>query len=165
MQVKRDVESFVGDAPQFDDMTMLCVKLNPIKTGETLEVQPDMQSVSCVKEFLTQQAQTLMVSEKLRKKLMVVVDEVYSNIVHYSGAKMASIFVGKENDKLTLVFSDDGIPYNPLENKEPDIHAALQDREIGGLGIFMVKKMVESASYEYRDHRNKLTLVMKPETC
>ena len=48
-------------------------------------------------------------------------------------------------------------------NKEPDIHAALEDREIGGLGIFMVRKMIESADYEYRDHMNKLTLTMKTE--
>lgn len=94
---------------------------------------------------------------------MIVVDEVYSNIIHYSGAKTASIFVGKEDGKLTLVFSDDGMPYNPLMNKEPDIHAALEDREIGGLGIFMVRKMIESADYEYRDHMNKLTLTMKTE--
>lgn len=163
MQVKKDVESFVADAPQFDDMTMLCVKRNRIKTGETLELQPNMQSIPLVKEFLTQQAEKLLIADKQQKKLMIVVDEVYSNIIHYSGAKTASIFVGKEDEKLTVVFSDDGIPYNPLMNKEPDIHAALEERAIGGLGIFMVKKMVESADYEYKDHVNKLTLVMKSE--
>ena len=163
MQVKKDVEAFVGDAPQFDDMTMLCVKRNRLMTGETLELQPDMQSISRVKAFLENQAQTLAVSDRQRKKLMVVVDEVYSNIVHYSGAKAASIFVGKADEKLTLVFTDDGVPYNPLENKEPDVHAALEDREIGGLGIFMVRRMVESAEYEYRDHQNKLTLIMKQD--
>lgn len=163
MQVKKDVESFVGNAPQFDDMTMLCVKRSPINKGETLNLQPDMQSISCVKEFLTQQAKKLMVSDKQQKKLMVVVDEIYSNIIHYSGAKSASIFVGKEEERLKLVFSDDGIPYNPLESKEPDVYAALEDRTIGGLGIFMVKKMVESADYEYKDHMNKLTITMKTD--
>lgn len=163
MQVKKDVESFVGDAPQFDDMTMLCVRRNRTAMGETLEIQPDMQSIPRVKEFLTEQAGRLAVSSKQQNKLMIVVDEIYSNIIRYSGAKTASIFMGKEDEKLTLVFADDGIPYNPLENKEPDVHAALQDREIGGLGIFMVKRMVESAGYEYKDHRNKLTLIMKPE--
>ena len=67
----------------------------------------------------------------------------------------------KDDEKLTLVFCDDGVPYNPLTNEEPDIHVALEDRAIGGLGIFMVKKMVESADYEYKDHMNKLTLTMK----
>ena len=163
MTVKKDVESFVGDAPQFDDMTMLCVKRSLIKNGETLELQPDMQSIPRVKEFLRQQAQTLMISDKQKKSLMVVVDEIYSNIIHYSGAKTASIFVGKENDKLTVVFSDDGMPYNPLMNNAPDIDAPLQDRMVGGLGIFMVRKITESADYEYKDHMNRLTLVMKPE--
>ena len=163
MQVKKDVDRFVGDAPQFDDMTMLCVKRNRLMEGEMLELQPDMQSIPRVKEFLTQQAQKLMISDQLQKKLMIVVDEIYSNIIHYSGAKKASIFIGKENEKLLLVFSDDGVPYNPLMNKDPDIHAALAEREIGGLGIFMVRKMTESAEYEYRDHMNKLTLVMKSD--
>lgn len=163
MQVKKDVERFVADAPQFDDMTMLCVKRNMMRMGETIELQPDMQSIPLVKDFLTQQARKLMVSDKQQKKLMVVVDEIYSNIIHYSGAKKASILIGKEDEKLILVFRDDGVPYNPLMNKEPDIHAALEEREIGGLGIFMVKKMVERADYEYKDHANKLTLVMKPE--
>ena len=163
MQVKKDVAAFVADAPQFDDMTMLCVKRSQANTGETLEIQPDMQSVSRVKEFLTQQAQKLMVSDKQRKTLMVVADEVYSNIVRYSGAKTARIFIGKEDEKLTVVFSDDGIPYNPLMNKEPDIHASLQERELGGLGILMVRRMTESTEYEYRDHMNRLTLIMKQD--
>lgn len=163
MQVKKAVECFVADAPQFDDMTMLCVKRNRIKTGEKIELQPDMQSIPLVKEFLAQQARKLRVSDKQQKRLMVVVDEIYSNIIHYSGAKKAGIYMGMEDEKLTLVFSDDGMPYNPLMNKEPDIHAALEEREIGGLGIFMVKKMVESADYEYKDHMNKLTIVMKTE--
>lgn len=163
IQVKKDVERFVADAPQFDDMTMLCVRRSPIKTGETIELQPDMQSIPLVKEFLVQQARKMAISDKQQKKLMIIVDEVYSNIIHYSGAKTASILIGKEDEKLTLVFKDDGVPYNPLMNKEPDIHAALEEREIGGLGIFMVRKMVESADYEYKDHVNKLALVMKPE--
>ena len=163
MTVKKDVGIFVGDAPQFDDMTMLCVKRSVIRTGETIELQPDMQSIARVKEFLTRQADSLMVSDKQRKKLMVVVDEIYSNIIRYSGAKTARIFVGKENEKLSLVFSDDGIPYNPLENKEPDVFAALEEREIGGLGIFMVRKMAESIDYEYKDHMNRLTLILKPD--
>jgi len=163
MKVKKDVESFVGDAPQFDDMTMLCVRRNPIRNAETIELQPDTRSIPCVKEFLKEQAQKLMIADKQRTKLMVIADEVYSNIIHYSGAKKACISIAKEDEKLTLLFSDDGIPYNPLMNKEPDIHAALEDREIGGLGIFMVRRMIESADYEYRDHMNKLTLIMNLE--
>ena len=161
MRVKKDVEVFVKDAPQFDDMTMLCIKRNMINLKEMLEVQPDMQSLPCVKEFMTRQSKRLQVSDKQKSKLMIVVDEVYSNIIRYSGAKAASISIGRENEKLILEFLDDGIPYNPLESKDPDVHADLQDREIGGLGIFVVRKMVESAVYEYTNHQNKLTIVMK----
>ena len=163
MKVKNDVAAFVADEPQFDDMTMLCVQLSRVNAGETLEIQPDAKAVSRVKEFLTQQAQRLMISDKQRKTLMVAADEIYSNIVRYSGAKTVRIFIGKEDEKLIAVFSDDGVPYNPLMNEEPDIHAALQDRDIGGLGIFMVRKMTESVEYEYRDHMNRLKLTMKQD--
>ena len=159
MQVKKDIERFVADAPQFDDMTMLCVKRNHLKIGETIELQPDMQSIPRVKEFLTQQAKKLMLSDKQQKKLMIVVDEVYSNIIHYSGAKTASIFVGKEEEKLTLVFSDNGKPYNPLDAKDPDITASAEDRAVGGLGVYMVRKMMDRVDYEYSNGMNRLTLI------
>ena len=66
MQVKKDVESFVGDAPQFDDMTMLCVRRNRTAMGETLEIRPDMQSIPRVKEFLTEQAGRLQLKDRVR---------------------------------------------------------------------------------------------------
>ncbi|MBO7253018.1 MAG: ATP-binding protein, partial [Oscillospiraceae bacterium] len=63
-------------------------------------------------------------------------------------------------DKITLVFKDDGKPYNPLEAEEPDITAGIEERNIGGLGLFMVKKMAEQVNYEYRDGKNRMTVVL-----
>ena len=65
-----------------------------------------------------------------------------------------------ENGKLHISFADNGIPYNPLEATEPDTTLSAEEREIGGLGIFMVKKMTESMEYEYTDDKNILTLVI-----
>ena len=60
--------------------------------------------------------------------------------------------------KITLIFIDQGTPYNPLENKDPDITLDIEDREIGGLGIFLVKKTMDELSYEYVDGQNILTM-------
>ena len=57
-----------------------------------------------------------------------------------------------------MTFIDQGIPYNPLENKDPDITLDIEDREIGGLGIFLVKKTMDELSYEYADGQNILTM-------
>lgn len=59
---------------------------------------------------------------------------------------------------VVLVFIDQGIPYNPLENKDPDITLNLEEREIGGLGIYMVKKIMDEVSYEYMDGQNILRM-------
>ena len=87
-------------------------------------------------------------------------DEIYANIVNYSKATLATIFYSIENGKLRISFTDNGIPYNPLEASEPDVTLSAEERQIGGLGIFMVKKMTESMEYEYADGKNVLSLVI-----
>ena len=87
-------------------------------------------------------------------------DEVYANIVNYSKANLVSIFYKIENGKLQISFTDNGVPYNPLEAAEPDTTLSAEERDIGGLGIFMVKKMTESMEYEYKDEKNVLSLVI-----
>lgn len=69
-----------------------------------------------------------------------MVDEIYSNIVYYSGAKNAMITITASGEKLSLLFEDDGIPYDPTISKEPDLTLSAEERDIGGLGIFMAKK-------------------------
>ncbi len=73
---------------------------------------------------------------------------------------LATVSYSIENGKLHISFTDNGIPYNPLEATEPDTTLSAEEREIGGLGIFMVKKMTESMEYEYKDDKNVLTLVI-----
>ena len=94
-------------------------------------------------------------------KLMVAVDDIYSNIVRYSGATEAQIRFVKESGALRLIFCDNGKPYNPLDAKEPDVTSSAEDRAVGGLGIFIVRKIVDRMEYMYKDGQNVLTLTMK----
>ena len=96
---------------------------------------------------------------KVANKVQIAVDEIYSNIVYYSGATNAKITVTASDEKLSLLFEDDGIPYNPTTAKEPDVTLSAEEREIGGLGIFMVKKMAADIHYENTDGKNRLTVV------
>ena len=81
-------------------------------------------------------------------------DLKYINIVYYSGATNAKITVTANDEKLTLLFEDDGIPYNPTTAKEPDVTLSAEERDIGGLGIFMVKKMAVELDYRYENGKN-----------
>ena len=156
-KVKADVDTFQGEAEQFDDITMLCVRLNEVE-NKMLSVKPTMESIPQVAAFAEEELAKLEVPAKVATKLMVAVDEIYSNIVRYSGAAEAQICLKKEGDCLRLVFRDNGKPYNPLDAKEPDVTASAQERAIGGLGIFMVRKMMDDMEYMYKDGQNILTL-------
>ena len=97
----------------------------------------------------------------------VAIDEIFSNIIFYSGLKedeKALIRVTIEEDdekKITLEFIDTGRPFNPLERPEPDVTKPAEEREIGGLGIFMVKKSMDHVSYRNEDGKNILTIMKK----
>ena len=157
-KVKEDVDAFVCDAEQFDDITMLCVQLNEIDSYNGITVVPSMETVPQVAEFMETEMEKFEISPKISMKMLIAIDEIYSNIVRYSGATEAIVSIKKSDNTLKLQFKDNGKPYNPLDSKEPDITASAEDRSIGGLGIFMVKKMLDKVEYKYVDNYNILTL-------
>ena len=158
--VKSDVDQFVGEAPQFDDITMLSVEIQYIRGENSITVIADDKSMIPVSEFAKSLTEKLAVVPKVANKVSIAVDEIYSNIVNYSGAELATISYEIKDGRLYMTFTDDGIPYNPLEAEEPDITLSAEERKIGGLGIFMVKKMTESMEYTYEDGKNILSLVI-----
>ena len=131
-----------------------------IEMERSISVRPDTASVSVVSDFLDNCLDVFAIPLRIGYSLKVIADEVYSNIVHYSGAENARILLRNDTDRITLIFEDDGKPYNPLEAEEPDITAGLEDRKIGGLGLFMVKKMAESVLYSYADRKNQMTVTL-----
>lgn len=161
--VKEDVDGFVGDAPQFDDITMLSIFVNYIKGEEKIIVTPNEKSFAAVQSFGEALTERLAAVPKVANKVNIAIDEIYSNIVNYSGADIAEIAYKISEGKLILTFADNGVEYNPLKAKEPDVTLAAEDRKIGGLGIFMVKKMTESMEYKYENEKNILTIVISLE--
>jgi anti-sigma regulatory factor (Ser/Thr protein kinase) len=101
--------------------------------------------------------------EALTLNLKLIFDEVLTNIIQYAytddGRHDIRICLARLDRRLVLTFSDDGVPFNPITAEKPDMTAPLEQREIGGLGIHLVRKLVEEASYERRAGWNVLTLV------
>lgn len=121
---------------------------------------PDQESLSKVTEFIDSCVEDYALPLRVGYSLNVVADEIFSNIVYYSGAQNAEVLFRDNKDTITLVFTDDGKPYNPMEAEEPDITASAEERNIGGLGLFMVKKMAEQVQYEYAGQKNRMTVVL-----
>jgi len=92
----------------------------------------------------------------------VAIDELFGNIAHYSYGKDtgdATVRVEvTEEPAVIITFIDNGIPYNPLKKPDPDVTKDLEEREIGGLGIFMVKKSMDDITYEYKEGQNILRI-------
>ena len=94
-------------------------------------------------------------------KIDVAVEEIYINIAHYAYAPSkgeVEVSCGEENGVFTVVFADRGKPFDPLAHADPDITLSADEREIGGLGIFMTKKFMSSVAYRYEDGKNILTI-------
>lgn len=159
--IKKSVDDFVGEAEQFDDITMLSFNLKELDGYNSLTVIPSAQSIARVTEFVESWMAKTKVDKKIISKVNIAIDEIYSNIAYYSGAQWAKVHYTRDLEAIYLTFTDDGKPYNPLENEDPDITLSAEEREIGGLGIFMVRKIMDSVEYKYENSQNVLKLTKK----
>ncbi len=96
--------------------------------------------------------------DKARMKMLIALDEIFSNIVNYSGASQITVECGRSDNRILLCIQDDGAAFDPFSQSEPDITLDADQRKIGGLGIYLVKKSMTDATYEYRDGKNVITL-------
>ncbi|MBQ5823608.1 MAG: SpoIIE family protein phosphatase [Clostridia bacterium] len=166
--LKDDIDSFADGAPQFDDITMLLFDYK--KKGESAMEQKlfpaSKDALSDVMAFTEECLESFGCSLKITMAVCVAVEEIFVNIASYAykdGSGNASLcFSFDENKRLmTIVMKDDGVPFNPLEKDEPDISLSAEEREIGGLGIFITKKTMDTVSYTYENGQNILTMTKK----
>ncbi len=166
--LKKDIDLFVGEAPQFDDITMLVFDYKK-KEGSPVKEKifsATKDSLSDVMAFTEECLESFECPMKNSMAICVAVEEIFINIANYAygnGNGNASLSFGfDENERLmTLVIKDNGIPFNPLEKAEPDITLSADEREIGGLGIFITKKTMDTVSYSYENSQNILTMTKK----
>ena len=156
--IKNDVTLYAGTTPQSDDITMLCIKMNAIHDKTTITTYPDKNSFELVEQFLDNRLKTADVPQKTIRRMMITSDEIWSNIVNYSNATTASLKLRRDGDTVFFDFTDNGIPYDPTKAETPDTTLSADEREIGGLGLHMVRSMTSSIQYTYSDNCNKLTL-------
>ena len=167
--LKADIDAFVGEAPQFDDITMLMFDYKPQEggarmTSKTFPAKTD--ALSEVLGFVEETLESYECSMKNQTAICVAIEEVFVNVASYaygegSGDVTLDIGFDEANRDVTFRLIDQGVPFDPLKKPDPDITLSIEERQVGGLGIFIVKKTMDTVHYAYEDGKNILTMIKK----
>lgn len=172
--LKKDIDEFVGDEPQFDDITMLSfyymrksvpdMDIYNQNAENEITVTADTGNLDKVTDYVNSRLSRYGCPDKTMMQIDIIIDELFGNIAYYAypqepGDVIVRVEVTQEKTPAAVItFTDHGIPYNPLEREDPDTTLSTQERKIGGLGIFIVKNSVDDISYEYTEGRNILSI-------
>ena len=130
----------------------------------TIEATPE--NVDKVIEFVDEMLEEYGCGMKEQMAIDVAADELFANIAHYAynpetGYATVKVEVVEDPLSVEITFVDNGKPYDPLAKADPDTTQSIEDREIGGMGILIVKKSMDAVDYEYKDGKNILTIKKK----
>ena len=168
--VREWIDDFVGDAPQFDDITMMAFSYfgadcNGKDGGaDELTLDATVENLDKALAFVDERLEALDCPMPKQMQIDVAVEELFVNVAHYAyapdvGQITLRFEVKDEPKRAEITFIDGGVPYDPLAKPDPDVTLSAKERQIGGLGIFMVKKSMDDMKYEYKDGQNVLTIV------
>ena len=124
------------------------------------------EALSDVLAYVEQTLETLECPMKLQMAICVAIEEVFVNVAHYAypdseGPMTLSVGFDEGSRTVTFRMADRGIPFDPLQKPDPDITLSAEERQIGGLGIFITKKTMDSVTYAYENGENILTMIKK----
>ena len=165
------VHEFVGDAQQSDDLTMLAIHYTPkrfeSRLTETLVIRNDVREVSKFSAFIKSVMEKIGVETSLARQFRLAVEEAVVNVIDYAypAGQEGEIEVRMMFDGETLktVIIDSGVAFDPTAKERADTSLSAEDRQIGGLGILLVRELMDSINYERADGQNFLTLIKKIE--
>ena len=128
-----------------------------------LTVAATVENIETVTDFVNEQLEALDCPMKAQMQIDIAIDELFGNIAHYAynpeiGKATVRVEVIEKPLSVTVTFIDNGVPYDPLAKADPDTTLSVEERDIGGLGIYMVKKSMDEITYEYKDGQNILAI-------
>ena len=128
-----------------------------------LTLAATVENIETVTEFVNAQLELLDCPIKAQMQIDIAIDELFGNIAHYAyntevGSATVRVEVSEAPLAVIITFIDNGVPYDPLGKDDPDITLSAEEREIGGLGIYMVRKSMDEITYEYKDGQNILKI-------
>ena len=167
--VRSGIDEFVAGAEQFDDITMLCFKYKGNKEAvdmDELELDAKVENLDQVLSFVDSHLEAEDCPAPNMMNIDIAVEEIFVNIASYAydgkpGKAWIRMGIEKYPRTMVLTFIDEGKPFDPVSKPDPDVTLNAEERKIGGLGIYMVKKSMDTMVYERRDNRNILTITKK----
>ena len=128
-----------------------------------LNIAATVENIETVTDFVNEQLEALDCPMKAQMQIDIAIDELFGNIAHYAynpevGSATVRVEVTEDPLAVVITFIDNGVPYDPLAKADPDTTLSAEEREIGGLGIYMVKKSMDEITYEYKDGQNILKI-------
>jgi sigma-B regulation protein RsbU (phosphoserine phosphatase) len=165
--VLEGVRAFVQDADQSDDLTMLALRYTPGQfstlLSEKLTLNCDIKRIPELNDFIGSIAQKLGLNSMMTSQVQLAVEEAVVNVMNYAypDGKQGFVTVKAMSDghELRLVVIDSGVAFDPTNKEKPDVSLSVEERPIGGLGIFLVRELMDSINYERTDGRNILTMM------
>ena len=167
--VRHAVDGFVKGEEQFDDMTMICLLYNgPDAAGrqetmKELTLKATMENIPEATAFIDAELAGLECPVRTQRVIDVAVDELFGNVARYAyapgtGDVTIRFAYEQETGMASVTFLDSGVPFDPLARTEPDVSLPAEERQIGGLGIFLVKKTMDGFEYRYENGMNQVTI-------
>ena len=161
--IRRSVAEFVGDAPQSDDLTLLFIHYLP--ASMTLTLDNEVAQISRLPEFVEKAVKESKLDASLTDSINLALEEAVTNVILYAYPEgtpgKVNIDVAVTDKALYFTISDKGKPFDPTARQEVDIEADVEDRPIGGLGIHLVRNIMDEVRYERRGDKNVLILIKK----
>ena len=166
-KMEREVHAFVEDAEQSDDLTMLAIHYTPkqfdSKLTETLVLKNDVHEVTRFSNFIKSVLEQLGIEKSLARKLRLAVEEAVVNVIDYAyplGSEGdITIHVMSDGHSIRFKIIDAGVAFDPTAKEKADTTLSIDDRQIGGLGILLVRELMDTINYEREDGQNILTLI------
>lgn len=158
-----ELQVYADGGPQFDDITMLLMDFKGAHAAAKRSFEAKVENIEQVLDFVEGELEHAGCSPKIQMPLCVAIEELFTNIAHYaypdgSGSATICVQIDDETDIATFTVSDAGIAFDPLAKAEPDITLPAEEREVGGLGIFIVKKTMDTLTYTRENGENRLTM-------
>lgn len=161
--IKKQVADFVGDAPQSDDLTILFIHYLP--STHRLKLSNKISEIEKLAPFVEEVVKASKLNLERTNSLNLALEEAVTNVILYAYPEGTEGDVNVEaavtDSAITFTITDSGKPFDPTTRKETDINAPLDDRQVGGLGIHLIRQIMDSLRYERRGIRNVLILTKK----
>lgn len=167
--VSQEVNRYVGDAEQSDDLTMLAIRYTPKQFesmfSETLVIKNDIHEVAGLNTFQKSVYAKLGIEKSMVRKLQLAVEEAVVNVIDYAypidTEGDIEVRMMSDGQNLKIVIIDSGVFFDPTTKEKADTTLSAQERQIGGLGLLLVRELMDTINYEREEGKNILTLIKK----